>query len=287
MRLTRVLSPLIVLTALAVPATVVHAQRYWHDEQGRDAFRLDFAMPFLKGDGHKFFTGTFVPSLSLRAGEGFRVEADIPVARAGAEGASSIRLGNPYLGLRIGDDAKPISGILGVRIPASKQPTTAIAAQAFSAAMVSNFDDFEAYSPNLMTVRGGLEYRRSRGDGLMFSARGGGALQLNTSGDPSDDAETYFDYGARAGYDGAKALATVALTGRYLITAPEHDFVCTVGDPDCNPKGFNERTHHHVTGVLELRTMSFRPRVSLRVPLDKDLRNIAGAVLGVGVSIGR
>ena len=78
MRLTRVLSPLIVLTALAFPATVVHAQRYWHDEQGRDAFRLDFAMPFLKGDGHKFFTGTFVPSLSLRAGEGFRVEADIP-----------------------------------------------------------------------------------------------------------------------------------------------------------------------------------------------------------------
>ena len=125
--------------------------------------------------------------------------------------------------------------------------------------MVSNYDDFEAYNPNLVTVRGGLEYRRSRGDGLMFSARAGASLQLNTSGDPGDDAETYFDYGARAGYEGAKALATVALTGRYLITAPEHDFICTVGDPECNPKGFNERTHHHVTGVLELRTMSSVP----------------------------
>jgi hypothetical protein len=81
MRLTRVVSPLIVLAALALPATVVHAQRYWHDDQGKDAIRFDFGLPFLKGDGHKFFTGTFVPSMSYRAGT-LRVEADIPIARA-------------------------------------------------------------------------------------------------------------------------------------------------------------------------------------------------------------
>lgn len=287
MRLTRVLSPLIVLTAMAVPATVVHAQRYWHDEQGRDAFRFDFAMPFLKGDGHKFFTGTFVPSMSLRAGEGFRVEADIPIARAGAEGASSVRLGNPYIGLRIGEDAKPVSGILGLRIPASKKPTTAIASQAFATGMISDYDNFEAYSANLVTVRGGLEYRRARSDGLMVGLRGAGSLQLNTSGDPAADSEMLFDYGVRAGYDGTRALATVALTGRYLVTAPASGFVCHAEDPDCNPKGFNERTHHQVTGVLELRSGGLRPRVSLRVPLDKDLRDIAGAVLGVGISISK
>ena len=287
MRLTRVLSPLIVLTAMAVPATVVHAQRYWHDEQGRDAFRFDFALPFLKGDDHKFFTGTFVPSLSLRAGEGFRVEADIPVARAGGDASSSLRLGNPYIGLRIGDDAKPVSGILGVRLPGSRKPTTAIAARALAAGSISEYDDFEAYSPNLLTVRGGLEYRHARSDGLMFGVRGAGSLQLNTSGDPGADAETYFDYGVRSGYEGAKALATVALTGRYVITAPAQDFACIPLDPDCNPKGFNERTHNQITGVLELRKGGVRPRVTLRVPLDKDLRDIAGAVLGLGVSIGR
>jgi len=287
MRLTRVLSPLIVLTAMSVPATVVHAQRYWHDEQGRDAFRFDFALPFLKGDNHKFFTGTFVPSLSLKAGEGFRVEADVPVARAADDNTSSIRLGNPYLGLRIGDDAKPVSGTLGVRFPASKRPTTAIATRAIEAGVISEYDDFEAYDPNLLTVRGALEYHRARGDGLMIGARGAGSLQMNTSGDPTADSEMSFDYGVRSGYEGSRALATVALTGRYLITAPDHNFVCAVADPDCNPKGFNERTHHQVTGVLELRSMRIRPRVSLRVPLDKDLRDIAGAVLGVGVSIGR
>ena len=287
MRLTRVLSPLIVLTALSVPATVVHAQRYWHDERGRDAFRFDFALPFLKGDDHKFFTGSFVPSLSLRAGEGFRVEADVPVARAGGENASSIRLGNPYLGLRIGDDAKPVSGLLGIRIPVSKRPTTAIAARAIQAGMISEYDDFEAYDSNLLTVRGALEYHRVRSDGLMFGARGGPSLQMNTSGDPSADSEMSLDYGVRSGYEGSRALATLALTGRYVITAPDHNFACPGSDPDCNPKGFNERTHHQLTGMLELRSMRIRPRVTLRVPLDEDLRDIAGAVLGLGVSIGR
>lgn len=286
MRLPRVLSPLIVLTAMAVPS-VVHAQRYWHDEQGRDAFRLDFGLPFLKGDGHKFFTGTMVPSLSLRAGEGIRVEADLPLARAGAEGASSLRLGNPYLGLRIGDDAKPVSGLLGIRLPAGKRTTTIIAAQAVQTGMVSDYDDFEAYAPNLLTLRGALEFRRTRSNGMLLGVRGATSLQVNTSGDPAADSEMSFDYGVRTGYEGARLLATAGLTGRYVLTAPAFGFVCPAGDDECNPKGFNERTHHQLTGVVELRSMSFRPRVTLRVPLDDDLRDIAGAVLGVGVSIGR
>jgi hypothetical protein len=286
MGLSRVLRPLFVLTAMAVPATAVHAQRYWHDEQGRSAFRFDVGLPFLKGDGHKFFTGSLVPSLSLRADDGVRIEADVPVARAGGEDGSAIRLGNLYLGLRIGDDDKAFTGILGLRLPTSKSPSTAIAAQALAAGATEH-DDFEAYSPNMLTFRGGLEYHKVRSSGLMFGARGAGSLQMNTSGDPTLDSEISFDYGARTGYEGSRLLATLALTGRYLITAPHHDFGCAVDDEDCNPKGFNERTHHRMTGMVELRAGSIRPRVSLAIPFDKDLRDIAGAVLGLGISIGR
>ncbi|HEX7024526.1 MAG TPA: hypothetical protein VF187_06890 [Gemmatimonadales bacterium] len=287
MRLTRVVSPLIVLAALALPATVVHAQRYWHDDQGKDAIRLDFGLPFLKGDGHKFFTGTFVPSMSYRAGDGFRVEADIPIARGAVEGESSLRLGNPYIGLRIGEDDKPVSGILAARIPMSKSSSKAIDDLAMSAGAISDYDDFEAYSPNVLTFRGGLEYHRTGATGWMFGARGVGSLQMNTGGDPTADSEMYFDYGARMGYAGARALAYVALTGRYLITAPEHTFVCDPTDTGCDPKGFNERTHNQVTGTVELRTAKVRPRISLRVPFDQDLRDIAGAILHVGVAIDR
>jgi hypothetical protein len=33
-------------------------------------------------------------------------------------------------------------------------------------------------------------------------------------------------------------------------------FACRAGDDECNPKGFNERTHHQLTGMVELRSMS-------------------------------
>ena len=285
MRLTRVVTT-IVLALFAIPA-VAGAQRYWHDDQGRDAVRLDFGLPFLKGDNHKFFTGTIFPSMSVRAGDGFRVEADIPIARAAGEDESAFRMGNPYLGLRIGDDEKPVSGILGLRFPVSKQPTSLMAARAVEAGMIADYDDFEAHVPNMLTFRGGLEYQRTRASGLLVGVRGVVSLQMNTGGDPTADSEANIDYGLRLGYAGAKALATVALTGRYLITAPHHESPCLDEEAECDPKSFNERTHHQVTGVLELRPGRVRPRVTLRVPLDEDLRDIAGAILGIGFSIAR
>ena len=49
--------------------------------------------------------------------------------------------------------------------------------------------------------------------------------------------------------------------------------------------GFSARTHHAATGAVELHQGMVRPRVSLRIPFDKDLKDVAGAVLGLGVTI--
>src|SRR5438132_694510 len=104
MRPTRALRSLLILAPLVLPS-VARAQRYWHDEQGRNAFRIDFGKPFLKGAGDSWFTGAIIPSVSLRASEGIRVEADLPFIRAGYDfggttgDQSTIRVGNPYIGL--------------------------------------------------------------------------------------------------------------------------------------------------------------------------------------------
>jgi len=295
MRSTRALRLLIVLTALSVPSGAISAQRYWHDDQGRDAFHLDIWLPFLKDTmafkGHKFFTGAIVPSVSIRAGDGIRVEGDFPMMRAGFQPGTgsklqSFRIGNPYLGIRIGDDEKLVSGVLGARVPVGKKPTNFESQMAVSAGAVSNFDEFEAFNPNLLTFRGALELRRLRPNGFLIGLRGGPSLQMNTSGAPQADTEIYFDYGARLGFQGKSALATAALTGRYLITAPGFDFACLPAFPaGCDPKSFNARTHHAISGVVELRPGRIRPRATLRFPLDKDLRIQEGAVLGVGLSI--
>ena len=159
MRSTRSHCLLAALTALTLPLGVIQAQRPFHDAQGRDAFQLDFALPFLKGDGHKFFTGTFVPSASIRMGEGFRFETDIPVLRAGQDYGgttgvkTSTRIGNPYVGMRIGDDAKTVSGTIGVRLPIGQNPKDAIGQQAVAAGVASSMEDFSAFAPNIMTIR--------------------------------------------------------------------------------------------------------------------------------------
>jgi len=288
---TRVLRFLLAVSALSLSGRVVQAQRYWHDDQGRDAFRIDAWMPFLKGDGHKFFTGALVPSASIRVGDGFRIEADVPVVRAsqdfgGTVGTqSAVRLGNPYIGLRIGEDEKPVAGSLGLRLPIGQNPKDAAGEQAVAVGAIANFDDFEAYTPDVMTFRGTMEYRKLSAKNVLFGVKGGPSLQTNISGDPTIDTEISLDYGARVGYDGARALATLALTGRYLLSVPRAPDTCPVTGP-CPAKSFDARSDHHLSGTLELRAGAVRPRVTLRIPLDKSRRdNDASAILGLGVSI--
>lgn len=283
---------LLAVSALSLTANGVHAQRYWHDEQGRSAIRIDAWVPFLKGDGHKFFSGAVVPSASILVGDGFRFEADLPIMRAGQDFGgtlgtqSAVRIGNPYLGLRIGDDAKTVSGTLGVRLPVGQSPQDAAGQQAVAAGIASNWDDFEAFAPSVLTVRALVEIRRVSARHVLFGVRAGPSLTTNTSGDPTRDGETTLDYGARLGYDGARVLVFGALTGRYLMTAPRSPGTCPATG-SCNLKTFDARSDHHVSGALELRPGSVRPRVTLKIPLDKGRRtNEAGAVLGLGVSIG-
>lgn len=301
MRSTCSLRLLAVLTALTLPGGVLHAQRPWHDTQGRDVFQLDFAVPRLKGDGHKFFTGTFVPSTSLKIGEGFRFEADLPIMRAGQSFStgtnttvtrSSIRIGNPYIGIRIGDDAKTISGTIGVRLPTGQNPKDAIGQQSVAAGVASSMEDFSAFAPNIMTVRSILEVHRVSDKGFLFGVRGGPSLLINTSGNPLQDSESAVDYGARFGYEGPKAQFSVGLNGRYLITAPFAGQTCPLDAAGvvtvCEIKSFGNRTTHNVFGALELRGGAVRPRVMMSIPLDKDRRKeVSSFVLGMGLSIAR
>jgi len=279
MRSTCALRPLFVLTLLALPLGPLAAQRYWHDEQGRDAFRLDLLIPFFKGDGSKMPTGAAVPSLSMRAAEAIRVEADFPFVRAGFDfggstgSLSAFRVGNPYIGLRIGDDEKPFSGVLGARIPLAAKPQDAIGQRAVLAGTISNFEQSEAFGADVMTFGGGLEWRRKSKGNFLLGLKGGSSLLVTTDGNPLARTDAFLDYGARAGFERSTALATLALTGR--------------SDPTEKGGGFSGRSHHAATGVFEYRTGGIRPRVSLRIPFDKDIRDQSGAVLGLGISFAR
>lgn len=285
MRPTRALRSLLFLVPLVFQFRAASAQRYWHDEQGRDAIRLDLGKPFLKGEGEKFPTGSIVPSLSMRAVEAIRVEADLPLMRAGFDfgtptgTSSAFRIGNPYLGLRIGDDEKLITGTIGFRLPLASKPDTPIAQQAVRAGAITTFDEFEAFAPNFLTVRSSLEAHWVSDTKVLLGAKAGPSLLMSTDGDPNKQSDIFFDYGGRIGYEASGAQMTVALTGRYLITPADKAF------ERCTPVGCEiERFHHAASATVELRSGALRPRVSVRLPFDKDLRDQAGTILTVGLS---
>ncbi|HEV8148743.1 MAG TPA: hypothetical protein VGP61_01020 [Gemmatimonadales bacterium] len=290
MRPTRALRSLLLLAPLVLPSQTARAQRYWHDEQGRDAFRLDLGKPFLKGDGHSFLTGTAVPSMSMRAAEGIRVEADFPLMRAGFEfggtvgDQSTIRVGNPYLGLRVGEDAKLISGSFGFRLPLAAKPDTPIGQQALNAGALTTFDEFEAFAANFLTVRGALEARKVSANHILLGAKIGPSVLVTTSGDPNAQTDVFLDFGGRIGYEGSGSLLSVGLTGRYLVTPADKAFLfCSNVNVNCEVK----RSHYAASGAAELRRGNIRPRATLRIPLNKDTRQQVTSILTVGVSVAR
>ena len=134
------------LLALLVTRSA-QGQTYWHDERAKSAIRLDLIKPLLKGDGNQFLSGALVLSGSTRIGRTLRFEAELPIARAGVDAgagssASATRLGNPYLGLTVHREGKPVALQFGVRLPTAGDPAASIDDFANSVGILADFDRF-------------------------------------------------------------------------------------------------------------------------------------------------
>ena len=262
--------------ASVVGSSQLPAQQYWPDRGDGTVVRADFLKPFFKEDGYQFLSGAVFFSGSGPIGKSLRIEADVPLFRAGVSvpglpAESSLRLGNPYVGLRIHSPGRPLSGYLGVRVPLASDPTNFAGSLAMDVGALSDFDRFEAFLPKVFTVRTGVELRSVSSGGILVGAKLGPSLLVSTEGGSGDDAELFADYGVQGGYEGRAVRATVGLTGRLLATE--------------DGGSFGDRTEHVVTGVVELRRGPVRPSVLIRMPLDKSVREMTGVTIGFGLAI--
>ena len=250
------------------------AQQYWPDRGEGTVVRADFLKPFFKEEGYQFLTGTVFLSGSGPIGKSLRIEADIPLVRAGVSvpglsEESSLRLGNPYVGLRIHRAGRPVSGYLGVRLPLTSEPTSFGDNLTIDIGALSDFDRFEAFLPNVFTVRTGVELRSVSSAGFLVGAKLGPSLLVSTEGG-GDDAELFADYGVQGGYEGRAVRATIGLTGRLLVS---------------EGGSFSQRTEHVVTGAVELRRGPVRPSVLIRLPLEKSVREMTSVTIGFGLAV--
>jgi hypothetical protein len=251
----------------------VAAQSYWHDDAGRAQYRLELLKPFLKNVDESFFTGTAFLSGSFLVGTGLRLETELPLTRTSFSvpligEVSAFRVGNPYIGLVSHRGERPFAFRAGVRLPlAEASDLDDIAALGIGA--ISDIDRLEAFAPDLVTVRGGIEWIKVQPGGLLLGAAFGPTLLVD---DGFGHAELLGDYGFRIGYRNEALQAHGALTGRINVTSDD------VG-------GLSERTQHQASGVLAMRRGSVRPEFLLRFPLDDDSRDIVGVIVGVGLRL--
>ncbi|HJR36332.1 MAG TPA: hypothetical protein VJ817_15350 [Gemmatimonadales bacterium] len=252
------------------------AQQYWPDRPEGTVVRADFLKPFFKGDAApQFLSGVVFISAGTPAGKLLRIEADVPMVRAGFTigeiKESSLRIGNPYLGARFHRADRPVSAYLGVRLPLASEPETSAGGLAYEVGTLTDPDQFEAFLPNVFTARAGAEVRSLSPSGLLIAAKLGPSVLVPSKGTSGDDPELFADYGVQVGYEGSAIRATIGVTGRLLAT--ESDLTLA------------ERTFHMATGTLELRRGRIRPSLLFRMPLDQSMRESIRATVGLGLAI--
>ena len=264
---------ILVLVSLLWSVTLP-AQQYWPDRAEGTVVRADFLKPFFKGDGGpQFLSGVVFVSASTQAGKLLRIEADVPLVRAGFTigeiTESSLRIGNPYLGARIHRADGLASGYLGVRLPLAGEPETPAGWMAYEVGADSDPDQWEAFLPNVFTARAGAELRSVSPSGLLIGAKLGPSVLVPSEG--GGDPELFADYGVQGGYEGSAIRATIGVTGRLLATESDLSLA--------------ERTFHMATGTLELRRGRIRPSLLFRMPLDQSMRQSLNATVGFGLAI--
>ncbi len=170
-------------------------------------------------------------------------------------------LGNPYVGVTLFARSDPVVYEFGIHLPLASENS------GVTAGFFGDYDRFEAYQPDLLTVRSSLVYFPSRsGDWVMFT-RLSPVLMIRT-GDVGDEArgELMADYALHFFYYGPALQGGLSFTGRAALT---------------EDGSFGERTVHHTGITIQKDLGPVIPGIQFRMPLDDDLRDVVDYTLGI------
>ena len=264
-RLIGLLSCAVVTSASAASAQVLQP---W-SEPAIKGISLDALRPAFEGGGTSALTT--VDQLSFRWPVGAMVlTAELPFVNAKADGASSgaLLIGNPFLGAATAPTSSFI-GDFGVRIPVVSVSTFE---RGFAqlVGVLADFMDFEAYGEDLLSIRAtaGYRYHAPSHLGMRVALRPTFVKPVGSSS--GADPELFLDYGVQGGYETDRASFGVAFTGRAILT---------------ESGSIGERTVHDLALGGSATFGQFRPGLSVRVPLDKDLGDVLKYSVGLKLEV--
>jgi hypothetical protein len=175
--------------------------------------------------------------------------------------------GNPYIGGEFVAVADRVMLEAGLRLPVNS-----VSSESFADVLGALGDPMrmEAFMDNTVPVIVAANYDHRLTPALGVRARAGVVTAIY-SGDDAADADATIDYGAAGTYTAGAARFTVGLAGRWFATTDEG--------------GFGENSLHHLGVSMDVWLGGVRPGLTVRVPLDRDYRDLMGSSVGVFLQV--
>jgi len=264
-----------VLLLIAVPS-VGMSQSIWLPPAEGSSVSLEVFKADWAGDANVtfasaawFLTGRYQTSPSIT------IVGELPLSRFGRKSVGLFNpeaenaVGNPYLGMLINPENSLLIGEAGVRIPITPDDKFGASLNGW----YSEFDRWEAFIPDLLTVRGRLGKKVISSSGNVHARfLGGGTLWIPTEG---GDAEVFADAVGQIWLRGDQFMFGATLSGRTLLTASDANFT--------------ERSEFQLGFGASGTFGNVRPGFHVHLPLgDEGLMGIGGAVdvvFGVNITV--
>lgn len=261
----------VITSSSLIDSNGLFAQPIWLDRSQDKTISLEILKPDFEGDDRTTFATTaWFLSGRFTGRDRISWAYEIPFAHYGIDSEfgeeSKDALGNPYLGMEVHSKPFPFVGEFGFRLP--------LAPESFDdAAMLGYYTDFvdraEAFVPDALPISGIVNYLKKEPSGFFSRVRGGMAAWI-AIGD-RDESEWFLLYSAQVGYESPQGDLVAGISGRWLLSGEDLDF--------------GEATVHQLGLAAGVAWGTIQPGISLRVPLDEDLRDILDFVFGLTLGI--
>lgn len=259
---------LLVLGLLLLPPAAA-AQDLWPEPRREPTADLEWVRPRIEGADLGTFAGFWRLTAAVPVDEKARLVVVVPYTVAEVEGSiaqdATTALGNIYVGAEIGSPGATLTGYLGAYLPTAAED----AGDPAVLGVLGDFDRLEAYLPNALAMRGGMQYRRTDPGGVLYGFRFGGSGIAPTGGG-GGSAELIIDYGLIFGVETARLRLAATIDGRFGATAG-------TGIP------LEDLTVHQAGFEVVLLGWRVEPRLIVRVPMDEQLDGV-GPMVGLGMT---
>lgn len=266
---SRARSTSLVFLATALLQLPAAAQDLWPEPRREATVDFEWVRPRIDGADLGTFAGLYRLTVAVPVDERARVVVVVPYTVADIESPfaqdDDAALGNIYVGAEIGPPGGTLTGQLGAYLPTAADDAYDPAILGF----LGDFDRLEAYLPNALAMRGGVQYRRTDPGGILYGFRFGGSGIAPTGGS-GGSAELIIDYGLIFGVETARLRLAATVDGRFGATAGAG---IPLGDLTVHQAGFE----------AVLLGWRVEPRLVVRVPMDEQLDGV-GPMVGVGLT---